>query len=81
MKSISFDRPPLNGEAIHQRIDGLIGVVRRMGGEMRVSAGCQNAAVPEDFLHLKQINASLNQVSGVTVTQAMRGNLFFIPQA
>jgi hypothetical protein len=37
--------------------------------------------VTEYLLNFKQINASFNQVSGITVAQAMRGNLFFIPQA
>jgi len=63
--------------------------MRRMGGEMRVPAGGQNAYMPENLLNLEQINARLNQMrglpvrctqTGVTVAQAMRRNLFFIPQ-
>jgi len=91
MRVVSFDLsacghaqaglPPANGKTLHQVIDGLVCIIRRMGSKMRVFAGRQDAAVTEYLLNLKQINASFNQVSSVTVAQAMRGNLFFIPQA
>ncbi len=81
MRVISFDLPPANGKVFHQVVDGLACVMCRMGCQMRVFAGCQDAAVTKNLLNLKQINACFNQVSGITVAQAMRGNLFFIPQA
>jgi hypothetical protein len=37
--------------------------------------------VAKDFLYLKQVNAGFNQMGGVTVAQAVQGNLFFTPQA
>lgn len=52
-----------------------------MGCEMGVAGGGQDALVAEDLLHLQQINAGLDQVSGIAVAQAVWGNLFFIPQA
>lgn len=52
-----------------------------VGCEVGVAGGGQDASMAEDFLHLQQINARLNQVSGITVAQTMGGNLFFTPQA
>jgi hypothetical protein len=34
----------------------------------------------EEFLHLDQINARLDQVRGIAVAKAVRGDLFFRPQ-
>lgn len=81
MRVISFDLPPANGKTLHQVVDGLICVMRRMGGQMRISAGRQNAAMAKDLLNLKQVNARFNQMRGITVAQAMGCNLFFRPQA
>ena len=35
----------------------------------------------EDLLHLEQIDTGLDQMGCIAVTQAMGGDLFFIPQA
>lgn len=52
-----------------------------MGGQVSVFGCGQDASVAEDFLHLQQVNAGLNQMSGIAVAQTVQGNLFFIPQA
>ncbi len=53
----------------------------RMGGQVRVFGGGQDRAMTEDFLYFEQIDTGLDQVGGVAVAQAVRSNLFFIPQA
>ena len=53
----------------------------RVGCQVRVLGGGQDGAMAEDFLYLEQIDARFDQMSGVAVTQAMQGDLFFIPQA
>jgi len=35
----------------------------------------------QNFLHFQQIDACFDQVSGITVAQTVRGDLFFTPQA
>jgi hypothetical protein len=57
MRDESFARPPSNGEAIHQVIDQLLGVVLGMGGQVGIFGGGQDASVAEDLLHLKQVDA------------------------
>jgi hypothetical protein len=52
-----------------------------MGSQVGVFTGRQDAAVTEDLLYFKQINARFDQMGCVAVSQAMQGNLFFIPQA
>jgi len=52
-----------------------------MRSQVGISTGGQNTAMAKDLLYFKQINACFNQVGGITVAQAMRGNLFFKPQA
>jgi hypothetical protein len=47
-----------------------------MGGEVGVLGGGQNTAVAENLLDLKQIKAGLDQVRGVAMAQAVRGDLF-----
>lgn len=47
---------------------------------MGISGRGQNAAMAEDFLYLKQVHAGFDQMSGVAVPQASRGDLFFTPQ-
>jgi hypothetical protein len=64
---ISFDLPPINGEAAHQLIDQLIGALGGMGGEVGVLGGGQNAAVAQDLLDLQQVKAGLDQVGGIAV--------------
>ena len=55
--------------------------MRGMGGQMGILCRGQDASVAEDFLHLKQVNARFNQMGGITMAQAVQGDLFFIPQA
>ena len=50
-------------------------------GQVRVAARRENGVVAEDLLHLDQINAGFDQVGCVAVAQAVRGDLFFRPQA
>jgi len=52
-----------------------------VGGQMGISGRGQNAAVAEDFLYFEQIDAGFDQMGGVAVAQAARGDLFFIPQS
>jgi hypothetical protein len=51
--------------------------IRQMG----ITGGGQNAVVSEDFLNFQQVDTGFDQVSGITVSQAVRGNLFFKPQS
>ena len=53
----------------------------RAGGQVSVFGGGQDGAVTEDFLYLDQVNTRFDQMGGKTVAQAVRGDLFFIPQA
>ena len=50
-------------------------------GEVGVAGGGENAVMTEDLLDLEQIDAGLDQVSGIAVAQAVRGDLFFNPHA
>ena len=50
-----------------------------VGGEMGVVGGGEDGVVAQDFLHLQQIDAGLDQVRGIAVAQAVRGDLFFSP--
>ncbi len=52
-----------------------------VGGQVGISGSGQNAAVAEDFLYFEQIDARFDQMGGVAVAQAARGDLFFIPQS
>ena len=81
MRAASFDRLPVNGKAIHQGIDHLLGVLIRAGGQVGIAGGGQNTIKPKDFLHFQQIDAGFDQMSGVAVTQTVRSNLFFKPQS
>ncbi len=40
----------------------------RMGGQVGVFGSGQDRAMAEDFLHLEQVDARLDQVSGIGVT-------------
>ncbi len=53
----------------------------RVGGQVGVFGGGQDGAMAENLLYLEQVDARFDQVSGIGVTKAVRGNLFFIPQA
>ena len=81
MKGASFDHPPLNGKALHQVIDQLLGIPVGMRCQVGVFGGGQDASVAEDFLHLQQIDPRFDQMSGIAVPQAVQRDLFFIPQA
>jgi hypothetical protein len=81
MRAGSFDFPPSNGKAVHQLIDELSCIVVRMGAQVGVLGGGQDGAMAEDFLDLEQVDARLDQVGRITVTKAVRGDLFFIPQS
>ena len=81
MRAGSLDLPPIHREAIHQFIDRLGGVLLRAAGQVRVFGGGQDGAVTEDFLYFEQIDAGLDQMGGIAVRKAVRGNLFFIPQS
>jgi hypothetical protein len=53
----------------------------RVGRQMGVFGSSEDGVVAEYFLHLKQIDARLDQMGGIAVAQAVRGNLFFKPQS
>ena len=55
----------------------MLGAVSQMG----ISCGGENGVMAEEFLHLDQIDAGLDQVSCVAVPQRVRRDLFFKPQA
>ena len=42
---------------------------------MGIFGGGQNGVVTEDFLDFEQVNAGFDQMGGITVAQAMGGNL------
>ncbi len=49
-------------------------------GQVGVANGGENRVMAEVFLYLDQIDAGLDQVGGIAVAQAVRGDLFFRPQ-
>ncbi len=51
-----------------------------VGCQVRVLGGGQDGAMAENFLYFEQIDARFDQVSCVAVSQAVQGDLFFIPQ-
>ena len=67
MRAESFGFPPVNGKAVHQIIDGLLGIVVGIGAQVRVFGGRQDGAVAEDFLYLDQLNAGFDQMGGIAV--------------
>ena len=52
-----------------------------MAGEVGVAGGGEDRMVAEDLLYFEQIDALLDQVRGIAVAQAVRGDLFFKPQS
>jgi len=54
-----------------------VGAVREVG----VTGGGEDAVVAQNLLHLQQIDPGFDQVCGIAVAQAVRGDLFFRPQA
>ena len=69
--------PPRDAEALHQAVDARDGVMLGLIGQMRVSRGGENGVVAEEFLHLDQIDAGLDQVGGIAVAQAVGRDVFF----
>src|ERR1035437_5266124 len=55
----------------------MLGLVSQMG----IAGGGENGVMAEELLHLDQIDAGLDQVSGIAVAQRVRRDLFFRPQA
>lgn len=49
-------------------------------GQVGVANGGQNGVMAEVLLDLEQVDAGFDQVCGVGVPQAVRGDLFFRPQ-
>ena len=47
---------------------------------MSVFGGGQDGVVTENSLYFEQVNARFDQMGGITVAKAVRGDLFFIPQ-
>ena len=47
---------------------------------MGVFGGGQDGVVTEDLLDFEQVDTRFDQMGGITVTKAVRGDLFFIPQ-
>ena len=45
MRAGSFDAPPIDGKAIHQGVDELVGVMRRVGGQVGVFGGGEDGVV------------------------------------
>lgn len=75
-----MDVPPGEGEGVHEGVDAIDGLVLGAIGEVGVAGGGEDRVVAEDLLDLDQIDAGLDEVGGVAVTQAVGGDLFFIPQ-
>ncbi len=81
MRAGSLDFPPIDGKAVHQLIDDLPSVVVGPGCEVGVSGGGQDRPMAEDFLDFEQVDACLDQVGCVAMTQAVRCDLFLIPHS
>ena len=50
-------------------------------GEVGIAGGGENGVVTEDLLYLDQIDTGFDQVGCIAVAQAVRGDVFFRPQA
>ena len=61
-------------------VDPFDGAMLGLVGQVGEADGGENRVMAEVFLHLDQIDAGLDQVSGVGVA-TVRGDLFFRPQA
>ena len=62
---------------LHQGIDAGSCRFGGVAGEVGVAGGGEDGMVAEDLLDFQQIDALLDQVRGVAVAQAVRGDLFF----
>ena len=65
----------MNGKAIHQGIDEIAGLVLGTGGEVDIARVGEDGTVAEDLLHLQQICARFDQVSGVGMSKAVGTDL------
>ena len=54
----------------------MLGLIRQMG----VANRRENRVMPENSLHLGEVDTGLYQVSGIGMTQAVWRNVFFRPQ-
>lgn len=81
MRAGSLDFPPIDGKATDQIVDDLLCVMVGLRCEMGISGGSQDGAVAEDLLNLKQVDACLDQMGCVAMAQAVRCDLFLIPQS
>jgi hypothetical protein len=59
----------------------LVGITLLVSGQMGIAGGGQDRAMAEDLLNGQQIDAGFEQVRGVAMAQAVRGDLFFIRQS
>ena len=50
-------------------------------GQVGIAGGGEDGVMAEEFLHLDQIDASLDQVGCIAVPKAVGGDVFFRPQA
>ena len=51
--------PPGDGEAVHQGVDTLDGVMLGLVGQMGIAGGGENGVMAEELLHLDQIDTGL----------------------
>ena len=49
-------------------------------GQVGIADGGENGMMAEEFLYLDQVDAGLDQVRGIAMAQAVRGDVFFKPQ-
>jgi hypothetical protein len=61
-------------------VDLEFGIIGGFGRQVGIFAGCQDTAMAEDLLNLKQVDTRFNQMGGITVPKTVHGELFFIPQ-
>lgn len=54
----------------------MLGLIRQMG----VPDRRENGVMPENLLNLDEVDAGLDQVSGIGMSQTVWRNLFFDPQ-
>jgi len=62
---------PFDVQGVDQGIDGQPGIVGRRRSEVGISGGGQDADMTKNLLQLKQIDSSLQQMSGIAVAQRM----------
>ena len=55
----------------------MLGLVRQMG----IAGGGQNGVMTEKFLYFDQIDTRFDQMCRIAVAKAVRGDVFFRPQA